>query len=106
MQEIVMTSANRCARAGLVVLALVVGTAACGSPRPLAIPGRDGGPRQTGASRTGRNPRDVRMDAKRVAGKEPPATLIAEDGTRCVVTEGRYRETEIGDEAWCVWRVQ
>ena len=45
------------------------------------------------------------MDAKRVAGKEPPTTLIAEDGTKCVVTENRYRETNVGDEAWCVWRL-
>jgi hypothetical protein len=44
------------------------------------------------------------MDAKRVAGKESPVTLIAEDGTKCVVTEDRYRETRVGDEAWCVWR--
>jgi hypothetical protein len=70
----------------------------------MALPGRDGGPRQTGGGRTGRTPRDIRVDAKRVAGKEPPTTLIAEDGTKCVVTEGRYREIKIGDEAWCTWQ--
>jgi hypothetical protein len=71
----------------------------------MAIPGsggRGGGPRQTGAT-TGRGPTDARVDAKRVTGKEPPTTLIAQDGTRCVVTEGRYRETEIGSEVWCAW---
>jgi hypothetical protein len=87
------------------MLTLVV-AAACGPPQPMAIPGRDGGPRQTGGSRNGRAPRDVRLDAKPVAGKEPPTTLIAEDGTKCVVTEDRYRETKVGDEAWCVWRLQ
>lgn len=92
-------------RAAAVMFTLVTGAGACAPPQPLAIPGRDGGPRQTGGARTGRAPRDVRMDAKRVAGKEPPTTLIAEDGTKCVVTENRYRETNVGDEAWCVWRL-
>jgi hypothetical protein len=93
------------ARTSVALLALIVGAVACGPPlQPLAIPGRDGGPRQTGGASTGQKPRDVRMDAKRVAGKEPPTTLIADDGMRCVVTEARYRDTKIGDEAWCVWQ--
>ncbi len=101
-----MKAEDRCARTVAVVLTLVVAASACGPPQPMAIPGRDGGPRQTGGSKTGRTPRDLRMDAKRVAGKERPATLIAEDGMKCVVTEDRYRETKVGDEAWCVWRLQ
>lgn len=41
---------------------------------------------------------------KVVKGKEPESTLIAHDGTRCQVTEKRYRETVIGEKAWCAWR--
>ena len=101
-----MTRTVRRTRPAVILLMLVVGAGACGRPQSLAIPGRDGGPRQTGASKTGRMPHNVRMDAKRVAGKEPPTSLIAEDGTKCVVTEDRYRETKVGEEAWCVWRLQ
>lgn len=45
------------------------------------------------------------MDGKQVAAKEPPTILVAYDGTKCAVTEARYRETNVGDEAWCVWRL-
>jgi hypothetical protein len=73
----------------------------------MAIPGpggRGGGPRQAGSTAPRAGPKDIRLDLKRVAGKEPPTTLIAEDGTRCIVTEGRFRETEIGGDALCAWR--
>lgn len=100
-----MTAVSIRTRVVLVALALITGGAGCAPPRPLGIPGRDGGPRQGGGSNTGRTPRDIRADAKRVAGKQPPTTLIAQDGTRCVVTEERYRETNVGDEAWCVWQL-
>ena len=98
-----MMAVNVGARVALVALVLTVGAAACAPPQPLAIPGRDAGPRETDGTRTVNTPRDMRADAKRVAGKEPPTTLIAQDGMKCRVTEGRYRETNIGDEAWCVW---
>ena len=105
-QEDVVRAANGYVCGAIVVVALSVSAVSCAPPPgPLAIPGRDGGPRQTGGTRTGRAPRDVRMDAKPVAGKEPPTTLVAEDGTKCVVTESRYRDTKVGDEAWCVWRL-
>jgi hypothetical protein len=41
---------------------------------------------------------------KRVAEKEEPATLIANDKTRCTVTANRFRDTHIGDDAICDWR--
>jgi hypothetical protein len=47
---------------------------------------------------------EAALTSKVVAGKEPPTTLIAEDASRCTVTEGRYREIQIGDRALCAWR--
>jgi hypothetical protein len=41
---------------------------------------------------------------KRVDAKEEPATLVAPDRTRCTVTEQRYRDTKVGDNATCDWR--
>ena len=41
---------------------------------------------------------------KRVAEKEEPATLIANDKTRCTVTANRFKDTHIGDDAICDWR--
>lgn len=40
---------------------------------------------------------------KLVVAKQPPADLIAEDGTRCLTTEGRFKRARVGTEAWCVW---
>jgi hypothetical protein len=91
--------------AAIVALALTCASPACGGPRPLELPGpggRGGIPREGTTTRAG--PKDIRLDVKRVSGKEPPTTLIAEDGTRCIVTEGRYREAKIGSDAWCAWR--
>jgi hypothetical protein len=88
----------------LIALALPSVSSGCSGPQPLPLPGRGGTPRQPTGSAAGNRTKDIRVDVKRVAGKEPPATLIAEDHTRCVVTEGRYRETEIGSDAWCAWR--
>ena len=42
---------------------------------------------------------------KAVHGKQDPVTLVAADGTRCPVTEKRYRETAIGEVVWCQWRL-
>jgi hypothetical protein len=102
-----MSAASIRGRTALVALLLTVVATACGPPRPMAIPGpggRGGGARETGSSTTRAGAKDIRLDVKRVAGKEPPPTLIAEDGTRCIVTEGRFRETEIGGNALCAWR--
>ena len=79
---------------------------ACTQPQSLGIPGRDGGPRPTEPSQDGMTPRNFRMDSKRVGAKAPPTTLIAEDGTKCVVSEKKFRDTNVGDEAWCEWRVR
>ena len=43
------------------------------------------------------------LTEKTVTAKQEPATIIAFDGSVCVVTEGRFRETVIGEKVWCVW---
>jgi hypothetical protein len=43
------------------------------------------------------------LGRKLVTGKEPPVTLIAEDGTRCLTSRDRFERTRIGSEVWCVW---
>ena len=93
----------RCKACTVLVVTWVA--AACTQPQSLGIPGRDGGPRTTDGSQNGA-PRNFRMDSKRVAAKAPPTTLIAEDGTKCVVGEKKFRDTDVGNEAWCEWRVQ
>jgi len=40
---------------------------------------------------------------KPVASKEAPTSLIAVDGTRCLVTEEKYRNTAVGERVWCYW---
>jgi hypothetical protein len=40
---------------------------------------------------------------KRVKAKEEPATLVADDRARCVVTEQRFRDTSVGDLVACAW---
>ena len=44
------------------------------------------------------------LHRKAVVGKEAPSTLVARDGSRCVVDPGRYERREVGDRVWCVWR--
>jgi hypothetical protein len=40
---------------------------------------------------------------KPVASKESPTALLAADGTRCLVTEEKYRNTALGERVWCFW---
>lgn len=74
--------------------------------RPLTMPGQDRDPRALPGSADDRATRadDAQVSLKRVTAKEAPATLIADDGSRCTVSEKRYEETRIGHNALCVWR--
>ncbi len=47
----------------------------------------------------------IRDPAQRkvVVGKEPPNQLIAQDQTRCIVTERQFEEVAIGETVSCVW---
>lgn len=56
------------------------------------LPGRRGGGGQT-----------VGLTEKPVVAKEPPTSLIAADGTRCLVSEQKYRDTALGSPVWCFW---
>jgi hypothetical protein len=78
-------------------------TVACGGPRPLSLPGRGGTSREPTGARGPRSSIPSELAAKKVAGKEAPVTLIAVDGSRCPVTEGRFRDTPIGATVLCAW---
>jgi hypothetical protein len=107
-EDIVIIAALRTRRA-LIVIGVAVASAGCAGPQPLALPGKDrGDPREMPGSTSrgpGENVGQVNgLDAKNVSGKVPPATLIADDGHRCVVPEPRYREVQIGERVLCAWR--
>jgi hypothetical protein len=44
------------------------------------------------------------LNSKIVKAKEDPNILVADDRTRCTVTEKRYRETTIGESVLCAWK--
>jgi hypothetical protein len=44
------------------------------------------------------------VSRKRVAAKEEPATLVAEDGSRCKVTTDRFKKVRERDYVTCLWR--
>jgi hypothetical protein len=43
------------------------------------------------------------LGRKTVASKEPPGTLIAADGSSCIVPEKQFAETVVGTSATCLW---
>lgn len=49
-------------------------------------------------------PVHMRYDTKRVTAKEGDATLVAADGTRCMVAPTVFDATKVGDERACAWR--
>ena len=50
--------------------------------------------------------RDPVPDRRAVVMKEAPVSLIASDGSRCLVGEKKFTNTEIGDRVWCVWSMK
>jgi len=72
-----------------------------GVARPPAMRGTFGAvvPDAPGEAR-----RRTGLHRKRVADKQEPGTLVAADGTRCVVGSARLAKREVGDRVWCVWR--
>ena len=44
------------------------------------------------------------ISGKAVARKDPPNILIADDGSRCIVSEDRFNNTEVGMKVLCAWR--
>ena len=65
----------------------------------LPLPGAEG----TSASLPTRDAKPGLL-RKRVAGKQDPNLLLAEDGTSCAVTANRYRDVAVGDHVVCVWQ--
>ena len=106
---------RRAARCALVSALLVTGITLSGciaNPWTPRAPGpREPGPfdNTPGAPTTGRVPDDTPPSApsrawrKAVAAKEPPARLVAADGTSCAVSEERYARVAVGDVVWCIW---
>ena len=78
------------------------GTGPQGLPSPSEVQPPGSLPSVGSQSPTGRTP--AVASRKRVAEKEEPATLIANDRTRCTVTADRFKDTHIGDDAICDWR--
>jgi hypothetical protein len=96
-------------RCVLYVIGLAIASVACAGPQPLPLPGKDRGDPREMPGATSREPRENRgqangLDAKNVSGKVPPATLVADDGHRCIVPAPRYREVQIGERVLCAWR--
>jgi hypothetical protein len=57
-----------------------------------------------GSSSTNQNARATEaFGLKPVNGKAEPATLIARDGTTCMVSKDKYDSTKIGTSVWCTW---
>ncbi len=82
----------------VVALMLLVSCRWHGMDHP-PLGGRGGG----GATPSGSSTSEPTMTQKAVSAKQDPRTLIATDGSRCVVTDARYRDTNPGDKVWCVW---
>jgi len=74
------------------------------SPRPVLDPASAAVSGKVIGQRPGATS-EANLSRKRVDTKESPATLVASDGSRCTVNESRYRDTKIGDDVSCDWRV-
>lgn len=94
------------------IIAAVLGLSACSI---IPLPGRKHDPapaidtdgRWRGARREqptpGSEPPDPPLSRKVASAKEAPASLLAGDGTRCLVNAKKFRKTRVGDHVWCVW---
>lgn len=100
------TSRNRSRIATLVVVPLLV-AAACITPPASrdgrwTIGGEDLDPRR-GRTLEREPAKSAHMARKVVSGKESPATLLAADGNRCIVTAKRFDDVKEGDKVTCRW---
>jgi hypothetical protein len=81
----------------LVAILLLVGSVGCAGSPPRLETRPDGA---VGVE-TGRQLGDR---VKRVLTKQPPETLVAEDGAVCRVSPDRYAATSVGDRIRCDWQ--
>jgi hypothetical protein len=56
-----------------------------------------------GGYSTGGTTGNAVLGQKVVHGKQDPATLIAVDGSKCIVPEKRFREVVVGEKVVCGW---
>lgn len=70
-----------------------------GMDRPPLGGRGDGGVTQSGSTSL----KDAALSQKTVTAKHEPATLIAFDGSKCLVTTSKFNETVVGTKVWCVW---
>ena len=79
-----------------------------GRPQPTGPTPVDGAglpsPGSPAPQGTGQGAIESRMKTKRVVAKDAPTTLIADDRSRCTVSERKFRDTEIGSDVLCDWR--
>ena len=77
-------------------------------PRPIEDVHRRGSPSTPTEIPVHRNGADsaftLGLSRKPVSGKEEPATLLARDGSRCIVTEKRFKEVALGEQVTCAWK--
>ena len=100
-----------CIRSRFVLCGFAVACAACTHQSQVpgvagargGAPGASALPTPAGQAVTAKS--TANMSLKRVTGKEEPATLIAADRSQCTVTPDRFRNTKVGDNALCDWRV-
>ncbi len=83
----------------LVMLVLLTACRWHGMEHP-PLGGRGGGGITASDSSSGK----AALSDKTVNSKVEPRTLVATDGTRCVVTDARFRDTMVGEKVWCVWQ--
>ena len=94
---------------GALLTAIAVAGGTCALPRvsPPVAPGGVVRPSEPAAERTGvesARPDRPELGPKRVARKEHPDVVYAEDGTGCRVDREKFEKTQMGDDLWCVWR--
>ncbi|MCA1791143.1 MAG: hypothetical protein LC667_15190 [Thioalkalivibrio sp.] len=68
------------------LIATLAVSLSCALPRTVGVGGEEGPGNKT------------------VSAKEEPVTLIAADGTVCVVTGDKFNRVKTGDRVWCNWR--
>jgi hypothetical protein len=66
---------------------------------PAGLPVRAG----EAAGERGQSAPTTGLARKVVSSKEAPASLIADDGSRCAVSASRFEEMQVGDKVWCLW---
>jgi len=48
---------------------------------------------------------NIGWSTKRIVTKQPPETLVAEDGTVCRVSPDRYKDTDLKALVQCDWQL-